>query len=1158
MQSIAIGGTSVFMEFALYVLRNNIRIPLVYSVYDRSEMMVRGFLANTMGSTALCKTENGEIHFVSMPESVNYVSRLSVGMERFCHGIAVSQSVGSEYIVTTKAELENDVYSYLMNHFELPLLREWIPYLLEAGEEYLQIRKVQVIGNDQGRFQDAYAVLVTINQEKLTELVADGLKHGSIRIGSGKQQKLVFQDMDEYFEKYGHTIVDNLRQKLEPLSPLKDRVEEAALLHKRLYPQQSAVTNGVIELLDTSNYGIMNCGCGTGKTIMGCTVVEGYFYRKYLRMHKDKTLKDAYEDPQAVKYRNIVMCPSHLIDKWKREIEDEIPYVKVTVVRGLNELGRLLRKGRERTGKEFYILSKDTGKLSYSLYPQPYQVKHKKVHVHMCSQCKTLVPFRPNKPCSCGCTEWKNKGMEYYETGLVCPECGELLYSLTRKMRFGEEDPKRTPTLMPRDFANETEANKECRWCHAKLWMPACEPLQSIFGKRKKPRHKWVRISHFANKAKRNMKTVWVLEKELKNYLLENELREEEIRYGSIYGPRRFAPATYIKKKLKGYFDFAIFDELHELKGGGTAQGIAMHSLIKASNKQLGLTGTIAGGYANHVFYLLFRLDPALMMEKGFTYDHAGEMKFSELYGTIEEIYEYDASEGTRNTMSRGRALSSPKCRPGISPLIFSEFLMGKAVFLDLSDMSKYLPDYSEQVKFIPLEDEIAEEYNAVTADLKEGMNNGEGRAILSSYLQFALSYTDKPYARRPILSPVDGRVLAEPEDFSQLLTEGRLLNKEQYLVDLVNSELADNRNVFIFCEYTGEPDSNVAHRLKEVIETHCVLARRKTVILESSSPVAVEREAWMHQRAQAGTRVFITNPKCVETGIDLIFYINGIKYNYPTLIFYQLGYNLFTIWQASRRAYRLIQTEACKTYYLASLNTIQVEVIKMIAEKQVATSAIQGGGFSSEGLSAMANGVDPRIRLATAVAGECQDTEGSIQSMFDVLRHKAEDEDEDISYVPMLTFYELVGHEPQSIEDYAESVTIPYPGSRTQLYEDMYSLVFGENLHERNDDQVVDLLDGEYQEIPVEVSAEAPEEISEEMPVTESEEETEKPEPETGVSETAAEQDEADEDISIEDSLLMVLDLGTGTKSSYKKETKSKKKKLLSGQMNIMDLFSA
>ena len=85
MQSIAIGGTSVFLDFALYVTFHNFHIPLVYSVYDRSEMMVRGFLANTVGGIAVCKAEDNEIRFAVMPKSTNYVSRLSAGMERFCH-----------------------------------------------------------------------------------------------------------------------------------------------------------------------------------------------------------------------------------------------------------------------------------------------------------------------------------------------------------------------------------------------------------------------------------------------------------------------------------------------------------------------------------------------------------------------------------------------------------------------------------------------------------------------------------------------------------------------------------------------------------------------------------------------------------------------------------------------------------------------------------------------------------------------------------------------------------------------------------------------------------------------------------------------------------------------------------------------------------------
>lgn len=47
-------------------------------------------------------------------------------------------------------------------------------------------------------------------------------------------------------------------------------------------------------------------------------------------------------------------------------------------------------------------------------------------------------------------------------------------------------------------------------------------------------------------------------------------------------------------------------------------------------------------------------------------------------------------------------------------------------------------------------------------------------------------------------------------------------------------------------------------------------------------------------------------------------------------------------------------QTMECRTYYMAYEGTAQAKVIELIAEKQVATAAIQGK-FSVEGISAMA-----------------------------------------------------------------------------------------------------------------------------------------------------------------------------------------------------------
>lgn len=145
------------------------------------------------------------------------------------------------------------------------------------------------------------------------------------------------------------------------------------------------------------------------------------------------------------------------------------------------------------------------------------------------------------------------------------------------------------------------------------------------------------------------------------------------------------------------------------------------------------------------------------------------------------------------------------------------------------------------------------------------------------------------------------------------------------------------------------------------------------------------------------------------EDGAGFLFFYRNIMYNFLTIIFYQYSYDLFTMWQASRRHYRLNQILECRTFYLLSSHTIQVDALEMVAGKQVATSAIQGH-FSSEGLCAMAQGVDPRIKLAQAAAEKSPEQIKGLKSMFDVLNQWHAGSGEKQEYKGMATFYELTG----------------------------------------------------------------------------------------------------------------------------------------------------
>src|SRR5207249_4780055 len=115
---------------------------------------------------------------------------------------------------------------------------------------------------------------------------------------------------------------------------------------------------------------------------------------------------------------------------------------------------------------------------------------------------------------------------------------------------------------------------------------------------------------------------------------------------------RRFEPARYIHKRLKGFFRYFLLDEAHEEKSADTAQGNAAGALAAACPKVIALTGTLIGGYAEHLRPLLFRLAPASLVAEGFRW--AQSMPFNERYGRIETRVTEREGGGFGNRQSRG------------------------------------------------------------------------------------------------------------------------------------------------------------------------------------------------------------------------------------------------------------------------------------------------------------------------------------------------------------------------------------------------------------------------------------------------------------------------------------------------------------------------
>lgn len=216
------------------------------------------------------------------------------------------------------------------------------------------------------------------------------------------------------------------------------------------------------------------------------------------------------------------------------------------------------------------------------------------------------------------------------------------------------------------------------------------------------------------------------------------------------------------------------------------------------------------------------------------------------------------------------------------------------------------------------------------------------------AYLQWAMGWVNS--AHRPcevvhnLNHPVSGEKMPHVVARIPSYGEERIFAKEQALIDLVRAELEQNRSCVIYLRQTSTRD--IQPRIEALIRRHVPQAR--TFILKNTVE-AERREAVIEAEVAKGTNVVISNPELVKTGLDLVFA--------PTLIFYEITFNLGTMMQAAGRSYRLNQTHThCKTYYLFAQNTMEQTAVQLMSRKQRAAKLLTGD-IGLTGLDALTEG---------------------------------------------------------------------------------------------------------------------------------------------------------------------------------------------------------
>jgi hypothetical protein len=458
----------------------------------------------------------------------------------------------------------------------------------------------------------------------------------------------------------------------------------------------------------------------------------------------------------------------------------------------------------------------------------------------------------------------------------------------------------------------------------------------------------------------------------------------------------RMAPIEYIGRYMKHWFDYAIADEVHQL-AGDTAQGNGLAVLARAANRLITLTGTMMGGYADDLFNVLYRMDGPRMAKEGFEWGATGRQDFQSTYGVIESVETHRDDDNACSRRSK-RSIQIYR-RPGCSPLLFGKHLMESTAFVSLEDISDQLPPYEETVIQVGMDETLRSAYDKLTEDIKNTMKSyPRDKGLRSIMLNTLLCYPDHPFGwqkiERKLFDRGDLKIItvARPKN----LPENTLYGKEKELLGDVQEELRQGRRCQVFATYTGKHD--VTARLQEVF----CKAGIRCAVLHSTVPTE-QREAWYEKRLQEGVEVVICHPRLVETGLDLL--------SFPTIYFYETGYSLHTLRQASRRSWRIGQRQVVRVKFFAYKNTMQETCIRLMGKKMLVALMMEGK-FSGEGLQS----VDADEDMLSAMARELVEKAGVGESADAIWRDLEHERNKHLASKPAPAFIETLVHEDEPV----------------------------------------------------------------------------------------------------------------------------------------------
>jgi len=805
----------------------------------------------------------------------------------------------------------------------LEVEQEGVPVLVKGMSRKVAVRKERPNEDAKGRFTSTSVTEKERHEATLT--VA--------KPNSALEMLATMESVGRFISAHATKITDAILTKNNPLYDFHPTPHEWEITGKSalglpplpgrsecgLFPVQRHFAIGATRVMRKHGTAILNCEMGFGKTSVSISSLE---------------LLD--------KWPAVIMVPGHMVWKWKRDVERSsnpaAPIVARVITRPV-----LAEPGRWTTTKS--AIEAKGGKVTNILRWQVDPVTTNDPGGRL----RVEVECAPDKASSLaalfGHYSFKDQGkvfkpaIQLTQTGLSAEyvdrdeytlfdfvndyKAGHLGHKAAAIIAFdpakydaGAEEQPAVEYHMRREF---NEATNE--WEHQRLGCcPSC-------GHGYHP----ASVPHFCSHE--------ITDKVLVDGEVQERTRECGTALFQMSRWRRVGLARLVQHKFRNFFKVYVADETHKAQNGKTDIGVADQRLLSATRYSLALTGTLFGGTASSLFYLLYRRVPEIRR----LYAFSDVTRWVDHYGLWERQWDqskpsegdYGASTNIRRWNLRQREL------PGIAPAVI-RYLLPITLFGNITDLGYALPPVNEVVETLDMPDHLAKQYKYVEHDvLKDVLHALEEYGDIGG-----LSAWFSACRFRPASAFRDERIDYYSDKGTEIhvelpavtSTSHPWLPKETRLAEIVRENMAQGRKTLVFVEQSGTRD--IRDRLESALETlvteegHVVTNKPRVSILSAGDMSPAKREAWIKINAPE-MDVLIVNPKLVETGLDLV--------QFSSLVFYETTVSLYVLWQAMRRVWRLGQDKEVNVTFLAYANTVEEEILRRMGQKKKAAQLLYG-----------------------------------------------------------------------------------------------------------------------------------------------------------------------------------------------------------------------